>query len=186
MTTGKTILVSGGARSGKSDFALGRARELGKRRAFVATAEALDREMEQRIRRHRADRGQEFETVEEPRDLLGALLGLESFDVVVVDCLTIWLSNLLIGSNDPDRVESTVRRLARALDELPFHKVLVTNEVGMGVVPDTPLGRTFRDLAGRANQLLARRADEVYLAAMGIILRLKPSPVVTLEEGDND
>ena len=178
--THRTILISGGARSGKSDFALDMARGLGPRRAFVATAQALDAEMQERIRKHREDRGPDFETVEEPRDLAAALSRLDDVDVVVVDCLTLWLSNLLLSSSDATLAEQTVRKLADSLVRLPFHCILVTNEVGLGVVPDTPLGRSFRDLAGRANQLVARRADEVYIATMGLMVRIKPNPVVTL------
>jgi adenosylcobinamide kinase/adenosylcobinamide-phosphate guanylyltransferase len=171
---GRTILVGGGARSGKSRFALGYARHLGARRTFVATAQGLDDEMRARIASHRLERGNAFITLEAPVELPGALAELET-DVVVVDCLTLWLSNLLLaGVPDLDeRVEALTAVLARRR----FHALVVSNEVGMGVVPETALGRIFRDLTGRAHQRLARAADEVYLAAMGLVLRLHPAPV---------
>jgi adenosylcobinamide kinase / adenosylcobinamide-phosphate guanylyltransferase len=171
------VLVGGGVRSGKSAFALALARRLGPRRAFVATAQAFDGEMAERIAAHRSERGDEFTCVEEPLDLPGALAGVEA-DVVVVDCLTLWLSNLVLRGDSAAEVAGAVERLATALARRRFHAVLVTNEVGMGVVPESALGRLFRDVAGRAHQRLARDADRVYLAALGCVLRLRPGPVV--------
>lgn len=169
-------LVGGGVRSGKSAFALALARRLGTRRAFVATAQAFDREMEERIALHRAERDGEFATVEEPLDLPAALAHVDA-DVVVVDCLTLWLSNLLLRGDSAADVAAAVERLAAELARRRLHAVLVTNEVGMGVVPESALGRLFRDVAGRAHQRLARDADRVYLAALGCVLRLRPGPV---------
>jgi adenosylcobinamide kinase / adenosylcobinamide-phosphate guanylyltransferase len=172
----RTILVGGGARSGKSRFALGYARRLGARRAFVATAGGLDDEMRARIASHRAERGDAFTTVEAPVDLPGALAELNA-DVVVVDCLTLWLSNLLVAAMPEPAIDARVEALATVLARRRFHALVVSNEVGMGVVPETPLGRAFRDLTGRAHQRLARGADEIYLAAMGVLLRVHPGPV---------
>jgi adenosylcobinamide kinase/adenosylcobinamide-phosphate guanylyltransferase len=172
-------LVGGGVRSGKSAFALELARSLGRRRAFVATAEARDDEMRERVARHRQERGAEFETVEAPVELSGALrsLGGTGTDVVVVDCLTFWLSNLLLAGAAQQEIARQVEGLAETLAAAPFHSVLVTNEVGMGVVPESALGRAFRDVTGRAHQALSARADRIYFAALGTILRLKPGPV---------
>lgn len=181
------ILVGGGVRSGKSAFALSLARRLGGRRVFVATAQPFDDEMRRRIAAHRLERQGDFTTLEAPLDLPGALraLAADPPEVVVVDCLTLWLSNLLLRGDAPEVIAPEVARLAEVLRAGPFHAVLVTNEVGMGVVPESPLGRTFRDVAGRAHQALARRADRVYLAALGCILRLRPAPIcLTTEEGD--
>jgi adenosylcobinamide kinase/adenosylcobinamide-phosphate guanylyltransferase len=178
---GRTIVVGGGARSGKSRFALGYARRLGARRAFVATAQGLDEEMRTRIASHREERGDAFATIEAPVELPAALAELDA-DVVVVDCLTLWLSNLLVAGLDPAVVEERVEALAAVLGRRRFHAVVVTNEVGMGLVPETPLGRTFRDVTGRAHQRLARSADEIYLAAMGLVLRLHPGPVERAQE----
>jgi adenosylcobinamide kinase/adenosylcobinamide-phosphate guanylyltransferase len=173
----RIVLVGGGARSGKSTFALVRARELGTRRLFVATARRYDAEMSERIDRHRAERATEFDTVEEPLAVPEVLLGAAGYDVAVVDCLTLWISNLLLDRVPPEAIERRVEDLAGALARAPCHVVLVTNEVGMGLHPDTPLGRTFRDLAGRAHQRLAAAADEVHLAVLGLLVRLKPAPI---------
>ena len=170
-------LVGGGARSGKSAFALAQARRLGPRRAFLATAEPLDDEMRARIARHRDERGDDFFTIEEPRDLPGALGRLEPFDVVVVDCLTLWLSNLLVAGMAAGSIREQVEALVAVLAAPRLRAILVTNEVGMGIVPETPLGRAFRDLAGQSHQRLAAVADEIYLAALGVVLRVHPGPV---------
>jgi adenosylcobinamide kinase/adenosylcobinamide-phosphate guanylyltransferase len=175
--TGRLALVGGGARSGKSAFALAYAQRLGPRRAFLATAEALDDEMRARIARHRDERGGAFLTIEEPRELPRALAALEGVDVVVVDCLTLWLSNLLVAGTPPGAIHEQVEALAGVLAARRFGALLVTNEVGMGIVPETPLGRAFRDLTGFAHQRLALLADEIYLAAIGVVLRVHPAPV---------
>lgn len=180
----QVILIGGGVRSGKSALALARARLLGQRRVFVATARADDEEMRQRAARHRRERGAAFQSLEEPIALASMLRRLESVDVVVIDCLTLWLSNLLLEGPAPSQIEDRVEELAAILAERRFHAVLVSNEVGMGVVPETALGRTFRDLAGRAHQRLARCADEVYFVVMGMILRLKPGPVQVNSPGE--
>lgn len=183
MNDRRIVLVGGGARSGKSTFALVRARELGARRLFVATARRYDADMSARIDRHVAERGGEFVTVEEPVALPEVLSGAGGYDVALVDCLTLWLSNLLLDGLEPEAIEARVAGLARALAAAPCHVILVTNEVGMGLHPETALGRTFRDLAGRAHQRLAAVADEVHLAAMGLVLRLKPAPVEVRSPG---
>lgn len=177
MTGRRIILVGGGVRSGKSAYAVARARALGPRRAFIATARAYDAEMAERIRRHQAERAGDFTTVEEPRDVAGALARLGGFDVAVIDCLTLWIANQLVDGVAPAEIEAEAARLAAALRAAPCHVVVVTNEVGMGIHPETELGRTFRDLAGRTHQTLARAADEVHLAVLGTVLRLRPGPV---------
>ncbi len=178
MTSGKRIvLIGGGVRSGKSGFALSRAQMLGARRAFVATAEALDAEMKQRIAQHRRERSDDFQTVEEPIALSEAISSLQDVDVVILDCLTLWLSNLLLREESSQRILQRVDELAVVLRRQAFHCIVVTNEVGMGVVPETRLGRAFRDLCGLAHQRIARCADEVYVAILGSILRIKPAPV---------
>jgi adenosylcobinamide kinase/adenosylcobinamide-phosphate guanylyltransferase len=177
VTGRRIVLVGGGARSGKSIFALVRARELGARRLFVATARRYDAEMSERIDRHIAERGGEFVTVEEPLEVAETILGAAGHDVAVVDCLTLWLSNLLLDGVPVPEIEQRVEALAAALARAPCHVVLVTNEVGMGLHPETALGRTFRDLAGRAHQRLALAADEIHLAVLGLLVRLKPGPV---------
>jgi adenosylcobinamide kinase / adenosylcobinamide-phosphate guanylyltransferase len=180
MSAAEIVLVGGGVRSGKSAFALHLARGLGARRLLVATAQAFDREMEERIAAHRAERGGAFLTVEEPLDLAGALERADG-DVVVVDCLTLWISNLLLRGDGPAAVAAQVEDVAGVLSRRRVHAVLVTNEVGMGVVPESALGRAFRDATGRAHQRLARDADRIYLAALGCVLRLRPAPLTVVQ-----
>jgi adenosylcobinamide kinase/adenosylcobinamide-phosphate guanylyltransferase len=175
--TGRVIVVGGGVRSGKSAFALDRARALGERRGFVATAQALDGEMAARIADHVRTRGADFQTIEEPIALPERLAALRELDVVVVDCLTLWLSNLLVHGAPAAHIAARVGDLVRAVERRPHHTIVVTNEVGMGVVPESPLGRAFRDVAGLAHQRLAAVAGELYLAALGVIVRLRPAPI---------
>lgn len=167
------ILVTGGARSGKSKYAELRAEELGGRRLYVATAEAKDEEMAQRIAEHKKRRGNDWATIEEPVELSSALLAQRGqTDCALVDCLTIWLSNLLLH-RDSNFAEDRVEELVETLPRLDFHVVLVTNEVGWGIVPDNALARQFRDLAGWANQRIAATANEVVLTVAGIPIILK-------------
>jgi adenosylcobinamide kinase/adenosylcobinamide-phosphate guanylyltransferase len=175
------VLVGGGARSGKSRFALARALELagGGEALFIATAEASDDEMRARIFRHREERGGRLRTVEAPLELPAALDGAGDAAAVLVDCLTLWLSNLLVGGASADQALERVDELAAAVARRRAPVVLVTNEVGMGLVPETPLGRLFRDVAGLAHQRLARDADELHVAIMGVVLRLRPEPVLS-------
>ena len=178
------LLIGGGARSGKSAFALARARRLGPRRLFLATAQPGDAEMRDRIRLHQSTRGPDFRTVEEAHAVPEILARITDADVIVLDCLTLWLSNLLLEGMEPSAILRRVDALATALRRQPAHTVLVTNEVGLGLVPETPLGRVFRDVAGLAHQRLASLADEVYFAALGVMLRLKPAPVVPVTEDE--
>ncbi len=182
----RIALVGGGVRSGKSAFALSLARSLGARRAFIATAEPFDDEMRARIAAHARERGDEFTTLEEPVALPERIAALTGVDVVVVDCLTLWLSNLLLRDEtegrELDRIEARIEDLAAAVESAAPHVVLVSNEVGMGIVPESRLGRAFRDLAGRAHQRLNRSASELYVAVMGAILRLRPGPVAVMGE----
>jgi adenosylcobinamide kinase/adenosylcobinamide-phosphate guanylyltransferase len=159
------------------------ARSLGSRRLFLATAEAGDEEMALRIRRHRETRGTDFQTVEEPLAIAEIFQRPSKHDVVVLDCLTLWLSNLLLAGHDTEAVLQRVEELADVLGRRLVHAVIVTNEVGLGLVPETPLGRTFRDVTGLAHQRLAELADEVYFGALGIMLRLKPAPIVPVVGG---
>lgn len=182
MTPHRVILVGGGAHSGKSDLALVLARRLGPRRLFLATAQPGDDEMRDRITRHRRTRGDDFRTLEEPLAVPEILRQAAGHDVVVIDCLTLWLANLLCDGRGSDAVLRHVEELADVLGRGPMHAIVVTSEVGLGLVPETPLGRTFRDVAGLAHQRLAALADEVYFGAMGLMLRLKPGPVVAAGE----
>lgn len=168
----RLYLVTGGARSGKSAFAHELALRLGQKRLFVATAQAFDPEMRERIERHQSERGAAYRTLEEPRDLSSRLAEVEPFDVILIDCLTLWLSNLLLADTRPEAIEEAVLAGVAAARLKAKHVILVSNEVGFGIVPPHPLGRLFRDLNGRLQQLLAAKADALYLAVMGRVLPL--------------
>lgn len=163
------VLVTGGARSGKSALAEKRTLELGNSAFYIATAQAFDSEMEQRIEAHKARRGLEWTTVSEPIDLAGALSKTDG-SPRLVDCLTLWLSNLILTSHD---WEQATEALISAMLQQQSPVVLVTNEVGMGIVPENALARTYRDAAGIINQRVASMADEVILAVAGQPLKVK-------------
>ena len=163
------IFVTGGARSGKSRYALGIAAYY-ERPAFIATAEPFDTEMEDRIRRHREERDSRFCTIEEPVDLASALRRIPpGTDVVIIDCLTVWLGNLLHRGDADGEIE----RFLTALDDPPCPLVVVSNEVGLGGIALTPMGRTFTDLLGRLNQEVAARAERAVMMVSGLPLVLK-------------
>ena len=169
----EVTLVLGGARSGKSAYALRAAEACAGRRAralvFVATGQALDAEMAERIATHRARRDARWRTVEAPHDLAAALDGLRPDEVAVVDCLTLWLSNAMFAEAVDSRRSSLMAALGRCAAPL----WLVSNEVGWGLVPETPLGRRFRDEAGWLNQAVAALADRAVLIVAGLPLVLK-------------
>jgi adenosylcobinamide kinase/adenosylcobinamide-phosphate guanylyltransferase len=167
------ILITGGARSGKSRYAEQRAEEMGHRPLYVATAEAQDDEMSQRIAEHQKRRGNPWRTIEEPVELAEALLAqCGKTDSALVDCLTLWISNLLIR-RDEKVVAEKVEQLVKILPRLNFNIVFVSNEVGWGIVPDNLLARKFRDLAGWTNQRIAQAADEVVLMVAGVPMIVK-------------
>lgn len=175
----QVIFITGGARSGKSCFAEKRAREFGAPLGYLATAQSLDSEMDERIKRHRERRGGEWSTIAEPVYLPQALTRCDGqYQAILVDCLTLWLSNLLLTYEDTtdqieERIQEDLQLLKSTLQGMVTPVVLVSNEVGMGIVPDNRLARLFRDIAGTANQTLAGAADEVHAVISGIPLRLK-------------
>ena len=175
----RTIFITGGARSGKSAFAEQLAQGFGAPLCYLATARALDGEMGERILQHRKRRGEAWLTIEEPLLPDRELSRIDGkAGAVLVDCVTLWLTNLLFhyGEAMPGlegRIMEDVQRLATVLSGMTTPVILVSNEVGMGIVPDNALARSFRDMAGRANQILATAADEAWLVASGIPLRLK-------------
>jgi adenosylcobinamide kinase/adenosylcobinamide-phosphate guanylyltransferase len=169
-------LVTGGSRSGKSTraIALATADPTATRRYFIATAEALDDEMRARIAHHQATRPAEFITIEEPIELESAIASIVSMaDVAVLDCLTLWVSNLMSKGLDDATILSRADALAGALRRAPYPIIVVTDEVGWGIVPDNPVARRYRDLLGWTNQKIAQTADRVLLMAAGYPLRLK-------------
>jgi adenosylcobinamide kinase/adenosylcobinamide-phosphate guanylyltransferase len=170
----KIIFITGGARSGKSRLAQELAERLGEPLLYIATGEPKDAEMRERITRHRERRGPAWQTIEEPLNLVKVAGDQgDRFGGMLVDCVTLWLSNLLCKYNDPQRVLGEVTSLIAAFPALESPLILVSNEVGMGIVPENALARSFRDLAGEANELLAKAADEVYVIFSGLPLKLK-------------
>ena len=181
MTRIRSLFVLGGARSGKSAYAQRLAEASSAERLYLATATPGDEEMAARIARHRAGRGQGWTTVEEPLEIARALeRHARAGRVVVVDCLTLWLSNLMLAGRDP---APALAGLAQTIAALAGPAILISNEVGMGVVPDHKLGREFRDWQGRANQEIARACDAAILVAAGLPLRLKPAAAPALRLG---
>ena len=168
----RLTLVLGGARSGKSRYAESLVTALPAPWIYVATAEARDAEMAERIAAHQARRGAGWRTLETPRDVVGALTA-HGTTPLLVDCLTLWLANAVLASAD---VDAEIERLEAALTQAAAPIVLVANEVGFGIVPDDALGRRFRDLQGVLNQRIAARADRVVLVVAGLPLTIKGSP----------
>jgi adenosylcobinamide kinase/adenosylcobinamide-phosphate guanylyltransferase len=164
------ILITGGARSGKSTRAEARACAFPGKPVYVATAEALDAEMRERIAKHRARRGSAWLERETPLELVAALVETDGQGARLVDCLTLWLSNLMHAERD---WEKEAMLLAETLDRQNSPVVLVTNEVGLGIVPDNALARRFRDAAGILNPIVARVADEVEFVVAGLPMRVK-------------
>lgn len=166
-----TLFVLGGARSGKSAYAQKRCEALGERLVYIATARAGDDEMAQRIARHRAERGPAWTTLEASLDLCSAIArASQGADAVLVDCLTLWLSNLMLGGHDLSAARGALAETVRTA-RVPL--VLIANEVGMGIVPDNALARRFRDEAGWLNQDIAAAAKEVVLVVAGLAMMVK-------------
>ncbi|MBU0665220.1 MAG: bifunctional adenosylcobinamide kinase/adenosylcobinamide-phosphate guanylyltransferase [Proteobacteria bacterium] len=177
---GRLILVTGGARSGKSDYALQLAQSLPSPRCFIATCPVVDSEMDERIARHREEReGEDWQTVEEQTDIAAILRRHQNDSVCLVDCLTLWVNNLLYHVEQSGKMftDTEMRHQCDLLTEAAsIHQgtvICVTNEVGLGIVPDNPSARLYRDLVGRCNRMMAAAASEVYLVSCGIPLQLK-------------
>lgn len=176
---GQIILVSGGSRSGKSDFALEKAESLSDKRLFLATCPVVDEELTDRVQRHKNERiGRGWVTVEEELDIAGVLRDAQHVDVILVDCLTLWINNLIFSQPDDfsftkEWLDGEITKWYREALAFPGTLVLVTGEVGLGIVPENSLSRLYRDLVGWCNQLVAKRAQEVYLISCGLPLQLK-------------
>ena len=169
MAVNRFLFVIGGARSGKSDFALGRGLASTGPVTFIATASALDDDMAQRIDRHQAERPDHWGLIEEPIDLLGAIrsAGANPETLLIVDCLTVWTSNLMFAQWSEDKVLAEASKVTTEIQRRSGPTVVISNEVGLGVHPETELGRTYRDLLGRVNQTMAASADRALFFAAG-------------------
>ena len=169
----QVILVTGGSRSGKSNYALKLAASY-QNKVLIATAQAVDDEMRDRIERHQNERDPSYLTVEEPVDLARALRDLpERTDVAVLDCITVWLGNLSYQDQIKEETSPEIEAFFKSLDSPPCLLILVSNEVGMGIIPGDEGTRRFRDLAGSINQRLAEKAHEVFLMVCGIAVKVK-------------
>lgn len=178
------ILVTGGARSGKSTFAEKLCQYCGDEGIYIATAQVYDQEMQDRVQHHQAQRQQtsfQWETMEEPYDLITLLPTLQGTRIVLVDCLTLWLTNVLLRAEDQEDVNAVVmaqiEALVQAAQDFLGTLIFVTNEVGSGIVPEYPLGRQFRDLAGILNRRMAEVCEQVYLVTAGIAMEIKSKAV---------
>lgn len=168
------IFITGGCRSGKSRYALDYANRHFAKKLYLATLQVLDEEMGRRVEEHRKLRGKEWITVEEPIEVIERIEQYQKgVEVILLDCLTLWLSNLILKWNDDSRILSEVDRFTRISKEVQSSLIVVSNEVGMGIVPVDPMGRRFRDLSGMANQRIAWVSDRVIFMVSGIPLFLK-------------
>ncbi len=171
---GKFIFITGGARSGKSRYAQDLARGISKRVAFIATCIPQDKEMKRRIALHKKSRPSNWKIIEESKDIESTLVKLKNkTDVVIIDCLGLLISNLLSEGADEKVIEKKIRTIAQILPKVEFTSIVVSNEVGSGIVPDNPLARRFRDLLGLSNQIIAKKADEVIFIQSGIPITIK-------------
>lgn len=175
MTDNPKILVLGGCRSGKSGHALQQAEAIGNRRLFVATCVPHDDEMQSRVDRHRQERSAAWNTLEIPVDLTGAITQHSvSADVMLIDCLTLWLNNLLMENRNTETIKIEIDALAGAVKNAECALILVSNEVGGGIVPENPMARLYRDLAGWTNQAMAKVCSQVVWTIAGIPVTIKP------------
>ena len=171
----RLTLVTGGTRSGKSRFAVQLAAGFGRRIVYLATCQPSDQEMRHRIACHRKERPAQWKTIEPPADPAEVLAHLDGkADGLILDCLTMYVAQLVVAGRSDARIEQAVRRLCLVAHRAGPPVILVTNEVGAGLVPEYPMGRRFRDLAGRANQIAAALAEAVYLLVAGIPVLIKP------------
>jgi adenosylcobinamide kinase/adenosylcobinamide-phosphate guanylyltransferase len=195
---GKMILVLGGARSGKSDFAERQAVQLGKRVVYIATSAVKDGEMAERVQKHQARRPASWETVEEEKNVIDVIRRGHKGDVYLLDCVTLWITNLILDECTPlpdapasyedvpvsSEKEAWILKQANLLGDSVSNGadlIVVSNETGLGLVPEYPLGRVFRDLTGKVNQILASKAEEVYFVIAGLPLRIKPFAGLKME-----
>lgn len=171
----RLIFILGGARSGKSRYALNLAKKFKAGNvAFIATASCGDDEMRRRIREHKRKRPRNWLTIEEPKSLVPALKRIpRKTELVIIDCLTLLVSNLMLGGSSDDFIEREIKASLKFLKKANLSAIIVSNEVGLGIVPDNPAARRFRDVAGRVNQIAAQMSDEAYFVISGLALKMK-------------
>lgn len=169
----KIIFITGSVRSGKSDFAVKLAKKFKQRVVFIATCPPLDEEMRYRVKKHRRKRPQDWRTIEEDIHLPAVIDKLRKEEVAIVDCITLWISNLLLSNIGERAVLKKVKELVESLKKAKASVILVSNEAGWGIVPDNKLSRIFRDIAGITHQKISKVSDDVYLMVGGIPLKLK-------------
>jgi len=171
---GKLIFITGGARSGKSKYAAKLAKNISRKVLFLATGTAKDEEMKKRIEEHKKSRPIYWETVEETKDIASALLNIKSsYKVIIIDCLTFFISNLLLDGIDEKTILGEIKKIVEIILKADYTTIVISNEVGGGIVPDNELGRKFRDTAGLTNQIIAESAQQVYLVVSGIPIKIK-------------
>lgn len=171
----KFIFLTGGVRSGKSDFAVKQAKTAGKNIVFIATCTPGDDEMKTRIKKHKRSRPKTWKTIEEPIDLIAALKKVpHDTDAVIIDCLTLLLSNLMIIGKTYNNIIAEIKKIGMELKNKNYSIIFVSNEVGSGIVPENKMARDFRDIAGKANQIMAKLSDEAYVLISGFPVKLKP------------
>ncbi|TBR18864.1 bifunctional adenosylcobinamide kinase/adenosylcobinamide-phosphate guanylyltransferase [bacterium] len=170
---GKITFILGGARSGKSTYAINLAKK-NKRVAFLATCQAFDREMAKRIKIHKSSRPDHWETFEEPCDIEKILAKIgNKFDLIVIDCLTLWVSNLMIKKLSHEKILKKTETALNSIARINARVIIVSNEVGLGIVPNNKLARDFRDIAGKVNQIIASKSDKVFFMVAGIPMMIK-------------
>ncbi len=168
------IFVIGGCRSGKSSFALDYANKHFRQKVFLATSQVLDDEMKERILRHRETRGPDWKTIEEPIKLAETLTSLKAdYEVVLIDCLTLWVSNLLMDGETEDKILSRAEALVESMQKIPQSIIVVSNDVGAGIVPENKIARIFRDIVGIVNQRVAACSHTVVVTVAGLPLVIK-------------
>ncbi len=171
---GKITFILGGARSGKSTYALDLAKKRAQKTVFIATCLALDKEMKQRIELHKKSRPADWQTFEEPYNISKVLKKIgDKFDCIIIDCLTLLVSNLMLSKDKNNSIETKITKIIAHLKKTKSISIIVSNEVGLGIVPVNRLARNFRDIAGLVNRIAAREADEVLFMVSGIPLKIK-------------
>jgi len=171
---GRLIFITGGARSGKSSFGLNLAKSIKKRKLFIATCAPEDEEMKKRVTLHRQNRPSSWRTIEEKRELLSILKKETKSDVVIIiDCLTLFISSLLMARQKENAIKNEIERIVKVIKQGKATVIIISNELGLDLVPENKLGRSFRDIAGLCNQIVAASAKEVYFMVSGIPIKIK-------------